>query len=655
MPRQRSPLDKDLDPLVEDTIEKVLSTGEPPDALPIPIRPAEAVQLERECALLDRALVETLRDGSKDFWFFLTQVLFPDVWKSHYVPDFHRPLCHELMALKPGEELALFLPRQSRKSFIFTIAHSIWRIVHDPDIRILLVGAREDTVKPFARTILQAFLPDTPGYETFRKVFPEFTITHRQYKHILQALQFTHPRRKLVLPDPTFRATYLGVTGAGWRADLIIFDDAVERRNVTTPEQSAKTMRQMLDLLPLVDMGSRYRNIIYLGTRWAYHDPYGRLIGDQDEATDEADELVSELADRDIKVIVRHALEDPNRPCEACPEHVVRQFPHGHPDFDRGEPILLPVVTREWLAQELARYRRDRNLGEALWWHQYMNVCLSPDQQRFREEWFAVAGWADWPSPRKRVIAIDSASKDFQTAGRGDYMVALFGSFTDDGRLLLRHGLRSNRWTRDEFVRRIVTACVSLDWWPNVLVKEKVGEDAFLADLGRAFREKYRTPALVPVTRARSGRKEDFIVEALQAPCERGEVVFGSGFPPRLRERLLYELTNLGQITHDDVADTLALFFVPGVRVLQPKKPIERGPELRPPSLSLYSLPGQPRPPAPPPPDLARARALGSSAWGSPITIPLARQSQEVIHPLGEFSGRDVPRIVFRDPDPRAR
>ena len=594
----------------------------------IPIKPDESIRLRQELGLLNKTLIATLREGSTDFWFFLTQVLFPETWKEHYVPDFHRPLTQLLTALKPGEELALFLPRQSRKSYVFTIAHCIWRIVMDPDIRILLIGAREETVKPFARTILQAFLPDTPGFDTFRQVFPEFIISRRNYRHVLQTFQFTHPRRKTVLPDPTFRAAYLGVTGAGWRCDLMIFDDAVERRNVTTPEQSAKTTQQMLDLLPLVDMGSKYKNIIYLGTRWAYHDPYGQIIGEKADSLETAtDEILREFLDRNMKVVVRHAFEDPNRQCEVCPDHVVRAFPHGHPDVEKGEPILYPVVTREWLLDELAKYPRDPNKGESMWWHQYMNVCLSPDRQRFEEDWFVTAQWVDWPSTRKRVLAIDSAAKDFQEAGRGDYMVALFGSFSDDGRLLLRHGLRSNRWTKDEFIRRIITACVSLDWWPSLVAKEKVGEDAFLADLGRAFREKYHSPALVPVARTRGLAKEDFIVQSLQAPAERGEILFGSGFPEKVRERLVYELVNLGQVAHDDVADTLALFFQPGIRVLRASTPIERGPELQPPSLDTYlSRPAPPPGPKivfePPNPRVDRARSIIEQAWGPSTTPP---------------------------------
>jgi len=600
-----------------------------PEELHIKVRPEESMFLHKELTILDRALVETLREGSDNFWFFLTQVLFPETWKEHYHPDFHRPLCDMLTSLRTGEELAIFLPRQSRKSYIFTVAHCIWRIVQDPDVRILLVGAREDTVKPFARTILQSFLPDTPGFETFRQTFPEFVITHRQYKHILQSLQFTHPRRRLVLPDPTFRATYAGVTGAGWRCDILILDDVIERRNVTTPEQSKKALRNILDLSPLVDMKSKYRNTIYLGTRWAYHDPYGKIIGERTEDDDEEiDELLSDFLRRNLKVVVRHAFEDPDRPCEYCPDHVMQQWPHGHPDVQNGEPILYPIITRDMLMAELARYRRDENLGEALWWHQYMNVCKSPGSQAFEKDWFVTAQWADWPSTRKRVLAIDSAAKDFQKAGTGDYMVALFGSFADDGRLLLRHGLRSNRWTKDEFIRRIITACVALDWWPNLVVKEKVGEDAFLADLGRAFREKFRTPALLPVPRTRGLAKEDFIVQSLQAPAERGEIIFGSGLSKDIAERLIYELTNLGQVTHDDVADTLALFFQPNVRVMKPNRGIEVAEGITPPSLDTYRPSFSPQPAGPrisfEPPDPARDRmkAILDASWGSSFASP---------------------------------
>lgn len=566
-------------------------------------------ELERERKVLAAALLEEERElGRESFWYFLTNILFPGTWEANYVEAFHRPLVEAAQNLQRGEDLWMFMQREARKTFIFDIAHNIWRIIRDPNIRLLLVGAREETVKPFARVIRSAFEYGTPGFEKFQETYAEF-ITEGRGKHLKQAFQFTVANRTVNLPDPTFRAAYLGVTGAGWRCDILTFDDPVERRNVTTPEVSAKALGQMLDLLPLVSKTSDYQNIIGMGTRWAYHDPYGKLIGDAEETeTDQvvADKL-SQYQTSKTRIIIRHAIEDPNRQCEHCPPHIVAAEPHGHPVSpfdDAGVATLFPIHTKEGLIDTLEKYLKDPSKGESLWWHQYQNVCLAPSAQKFKTEWFQlVLEKPAWPAPKKRILAIDSADKDFQKKGIGDWMVAVMGDFDDIGRLCCRYGLRSNKWTREEFIARIIAWCRGVGWWPQIIAKEKFGNDTFLTDIARSFNNIYHPTSVVAVQRpAYTGtvmKKFDWIVETLQGPMERGEVIFGSQFPVDLRQRAEYEGTALGQTTHDDVIDTMTLFFTPGVRVLAPNRALGPGSSWTPPPLNLYE-PGAQAPPTPP-------------------------------------------------------
>jgi hypothetical protein len=600
---------------------------------------------------LAQAIKEEQRDlGRQSFWYFLTEILFPKVWQDHYTDTFHRDLCIDLQGLRQGEDLWAIVPRAHRKSFIITIAHSLWLIIKDPNIRILLVGAREETVKPFARMVINAFVAGTPGFEKFQEVYDDFVI-HKRGRNVLQSFQFTHPNRTISLPDPTFRAAYLGVTGAGWRCDVLKFDDAIERRNVTSPEMSAKTMTQMLDLTPLIDVGSPYRNLIGVGTRWAYHDPYGRFIGEDFEQTGAFDDVIARIREKGTtKVIVRHGLEDPHRMCEVCPKHVVEMCPHGHPSMEEdAEPIAFPVHTRETIMKEFERYLADPNLGESLFYHQWMNVCLAPSDQKLKAEWFQKVRETHFPSPRRRVIVLDDASKDYQSEGIGDYSVALFGEFDDEGRLMVLDGIRSNRWTKDQFIRQIISWCDRANWWPNIIAKEKVSVDSFLSDLKRQFQEYARPFHDKAITRPPHVKKFDWIVAALQGPFERCEVIFGGNCKPEIFERARHEGTTLAQSTHDDVIDALALFFAPEVRhVAAPRIASQTGLDnWRPPDMSLY------HPDIPRPWRMMQPAEGPKNPWEQAANSPrvqaaldeVANPNQDPLNPGGE--DWDAPRTVF--------
>jgi hypothetical protein len=76
------------------------------------------------------------------------------------------------------------------------------------------------------------------------------------------------------------------------------------------------------------------------------------------------------------------------------------------------------------------------------------------------------------------------------------------------------------------------------------------------------------------------------------------EVAFGREFPQEIRKQAVAELTQLGMTRYDDVADTMALFYVEGVRLMATPKHGQTHVGWRPPSLDLYS-PGVSGPPAP--------------------------------------------------------
>jgi len=66
-------------------------------------------------------------------------------------------------------------------------------------------------------------------------------------------------------------------------------------------------------------------------------------------------------------------------------------------------------------------------------------------------------------------------------------------------------------------------------------------------------------------------------------------VIFGRDFPTDLRQRAEYELTHLGQTARDDIADTMALFLAPKVRIEAPRRDGVTTDQWTPPDLILYN------------------------------------------------------------------
>jgi len=542
----------------------------------------------REVELLQKLRDRELREiAEQDFWIFLTEVLYskPDQ-KRHYTEDFHELVAHELQTLQPEEGFLLCVPREARKTMLI-LAWLCWQIVRNPNIRIKIVASKITRAKELSRMLLEFFLKDKYAkFPRFQTIFQDFVITRRQ--ELLQAQQFTHPLRTSAYLDPTVFATFLGATGSGGRCDIMWFDDAWDNSNLTTPEMGAKVLSQFFDLLPLVETSEwgLYKHIIISATPWKHYDPTATFLGFSGEQFTAQEQNVLPR----FRFYVRHGLENPSVPCTRCPKVVTDRYPHGQPDFHNGQPPLAPLFTKETYERKLELYRVKPELGELSFWLQYMVVYQNPEQSNFKEEWFVWHERPDWSAPTKRVVLIDSADKDFQRPGIGDYAVALFGSYDDQGRLIFRHGIRTNKLTRLQFIEAIVAWCVKSGWWPRTAAKEKVGNDTFLSDMQQHFGRMDKPLAVIPVPRAGLGDKAGLLLRSLQSPFERGDVVFGSHFPKEIFEQARYEAINLGTSVHDDVIDTIRLGFTtevrPSVRIKDQRDPARK--PLTAPFLQLY-------------------------------------------------------------------
>jgi hypothetical protein len=141
--------------------------------------------------------------------------------------------------------------------------------------------------------------------EHFLSIFPEYRVKRDQ--QFGRTYDFTHPLRDAHnLIDPTFRSFYLGAPVAGRRCDILIADDPIEKRHVNTPEQADKSLKDFNDLIPIVDKTGAYNMMFVVGTRWAFNDIYGAMLGE--DRGDEVDASLQVSTAFDSKV--RHCLEE---------------------------------------------------------------------------------------------------------------------------------------------------------------------------------------------------------------------------------------------------------------------------------------------------------------------------------------------------------
>jgi hypothetical protein len=99
------------------------------------------------------------------------------------------------------------------------------------------------------------------------------------------------------------------------------------------------------------------------------------------------------------------------------------------------------------------------------------------------------------------------------------------------------------------------------------IVKEKVGDDSWFGG-AREYFNRMNTPiTLYPVSVRQLGKKAVRIIDGVQGPAMQRRIHFVEGFPMDIHKILVEELTHIGQWSHDDAADTLALFFHPDIKI----------------------------------------------------------------------------------------
>ena len=168
--------------------------------------------------------------------------------------------------------LLVNVPPGHAKSTTITAAYTLWRIVSDPDQKIVLVSANERMAKDWVTQIKEWMTSDR-----FMKLQTDFGPEGGWEKTADEwsALRFrlSEKIRTTNEKDPTLQALGMGGTIYGARADLIILDDVVNDKNAHDFDSQINWLTGMVLTRP-----SDEDKVLIVGTRVAPQDLYRELL-----------------------------------------------------------------------------------------------------------------------------------------------------------------------------------------------------------------------------------------------------------------------------------------------------------------------------------------------------------------------------------------
>lgn len=203
---------------------------------------------------------EDAQRGFKDFAFFRERYL------GRSLPAFQEGVVAEITEGDHDRILYLWPPTFGKTSFI-SVDYTLWQIVRDRNIRILILSKAEGLAKDILREIKWNLQYNEDLIEAYGEFFDE---------QVWRADAIIVAGRTKPLKDPTVASTSAGKHIVGRRADLLIVDDLCDGSNSALPEKReelSKWFHEEAETRIEPNTGI----CVVVGTRFSPHDLYGEL------------------------------------------------------------------------------------------------------------------------------------------------------------------------------------------------------------------------------------------------------------------------------------------------------------------------------------------------------------------------------------------
>jgi len=189
-----------------------------------------------------------------------------DILGYDKLTDAHKPWFDE--AENPAKRKLFLKSRGTYKSTIYTVSYIIWRLVQNPNERILIANSVSDNAEAFLREISAHFLRN----EKFIAIFGNMLDSKAA-----KVSSLTVTNRTKHYKEPSIST--IGVLGnlVSSHYSLIICDDLVNTNDRESSIIRDKKKAWFLDLLSILDPDGE---LICVGTRWHSDDLYNYIINE---------------------------------------------------------------------------------------------------------------------------------------------------------------------------------------------------------------------------------------------------------------------------------------------------------------------------------------------------------------------------------------
>lgn len=169
--------------------------------------------------------------------------------------------------LEEGPKYRMVQAQRGQAKTTITAAYAVWRLIHDPTTRILIVSAGGDMATEIANWVIQIVM----GMDILECLRPDRSAGDRVS---VKAFDIHY---ELKGPEKSPSIACVGITSnmQGKRADVLIADDVESSKNSQTELQRERLRHLTKDFTSICSNG----DIIYLGTPQSIDSVYNGLLG----------------------------------------------------------------------------------------------------------------------------------------------------------------------------------------------------------------------------------------------------------------------------------------------------------------------------------------------------------------------------------------
>lgn len=209
----------------------------------------------------------------KDFSAFIYLLGYRDIGKFH-AAQIKSLESQRFVESYPVRRLWLW-SRGFFKTSLITEAHTLWLIVNNPDIRVLIVSYSLEVAKKPLAAIRNNFMLNSD----FRYFFKEFCpVANKDGKiEFGTSEQLTVPNRTKGLKEPTVMCAGVGTNITGLHFDWMKIDDLVNRESVTNDTQIQSSKDYYSLLRPIFDNPTCPREDV-IGTIYHFNDLHSSIL-----------------------------------------------------------------------------------------------------------------------------------------------------------------------------------------------------------------------------------------------------------------------------------------------------------------------------------------------------------------------------------------